>query len=580
MTRSVLAFVSLALFVAIAPGQFRPPQLPYLDTVGPAANQLFYQVEQFKVQLRVMRPRPEPLGRLVDTYYEEVLAFTRLIPRNPPRGEVERAYRSLDRRADEVVAATRQAAALNPTLFQFAARIEHSDRMLEQAVASGGPPPPTQLRRVTQSLDAQANELLRIARDTLKNNPLGRQVDAQVQTFNIAVDGFRGLVDRNAPPAALQAAFAPIAANLAVIDQTLATFPGWWEATALRQQTSQVRGLVELAGQLVGSPINPPPPGPIVPPPGPIVPGPRRAAVVTGADAGGGPHVRIYPSQRGDDFHEMFAYHPDFRGGVRVAVGDVNGDGVPDIITAPGPGMPPLIRVFDGRDYRLIRQFLAFDAPYNLGVFVAAADVTGNGRADIVCGTDAGGPPMVRVFNGVTGQRLADIMAYEPTFLGGVRVAVGDVNGDGANDVITIPGPGRPVTVRVFDGRNVANVLSQFDAYGPDFTGGGFVATGRFRGRGADIVTGAGAGGGPHVRVLDGMRGTLIGELYAYDRNFLGGVRVACRDVTGDGVPDITTAPGPGSPAVIRVFDGRTRQFRYEFNAYADFIGGAFVAGR
>jgi hypothetical protein len=423
-------------------------------------------------------------------------------------------------------------------------------------------------------LDAQADELLRVARNTLKNNPLRRQVEGQVKTFNSAVDGFRGLVDRNAPPPALQAAFAPVAANLTVIEQALATFPGWWESTALRQQTGQVRGLVDLTGQLVGATVAPPPPS------APIVPGQRRTAVVTGADAGGGPHVRIYPSQRGDDFHEMFAYHPDFRGGVRVAVGDVNGDGVPDIITAPGPGMPPLIRVFDGRDFRLIRQFMAFDPPYNLGVFVAAADVTRNGRAEIVCGADAGGPPLVRVFDGVTGQRVAEIMAYEPNFRGGVRVAVGDVNGDGANDIITVPGPGRPVTVRVFDGRNMPKVLSQFDAYTPDVIVGGYVAAGRFRGRGADIVTGPGAGGGPHVKLFEGMRGTLIGELFAYDRNFAGGVRVACRDITGDGVPDITTAPGAGMPAVIRAFDGRTRQLRFEFNAYADFLGGAFIAGR
>jgi hypothetical protein len=242
--------------------------------------------------------------------------------------------------------------------------------------------------------------------------------------------------------------------------------------------------------------------------------------------------------------------------------------------------MPPLVRVYDGRDFRIVRQFLAFDPPYDRGVWVAAADLTGNGRADVVCGADAGGPPLVRVFDAATGRRLAEIMAYEPTFRGGVRVAVGDVNADGATDVITVSGPGRPVFVRVFDGRNVANVLAQFDAYAPDFTGGGFVAAGRFRGRGADIITGAAAGGGPHVRIFDGQRGTVLGEFFAYDRNFAGGVRVASRDVSRAGVPDVVTAPGPGMPAVVRAFDGRSHRPRFEFTAYGDFVGGAFVAGR
>jgi hypothetical protein len=171
-------------------------------------------------------------------------------------------------------------------------------------------------------------------------------------------------------------------------------------------------------------------------------------------------------------------------------------------------------------------------------------------------------------------------MAYEPEFRGGVRVAVGDVNGDGVNDVITTPGPGHVVTVRVFDGRNSTNVLSQFDAYAPTFRGGGFVAAGRFgRGRGMDIVTGAGAGGGPHVRVFEGMRRALRGEFFAYDQAFQGGVRVAVREAT-DGTPEIITSPGPGAPAIVRAFDARDRRMRFEFNAYGPFIGGAFIAGR
>jgi hypothetical protein len=547
--------------------------------VGQAANQVFYQAEQLRIQIRSMRPRPETLGRVADAYYEEVLAFTRLMARNPPRAEVERGYRPLDRRADEVVAEARRAGSKNPNLLQLAARIENADRMLEAAVLAGGQAPPTQLLHVTRSLDAQADELLRVARQTLGNDPLGRQLEGRVNAFNSAVAGFRRSVEQNTAAPQLRVTFAPVAVAWRLLDQSLTGYPGWWDAARLRQQAGQVRGLVELAGRLVGSPIELVPPLPPNPP-GAAPPAVRRAAVVTGADAGGGPHVRVYPSSRADEFQEFFAYQPDFRGGVRVATGDVTGNGVPDVITAPGPGMAPVVRIYDGRDFRLVGQFPAFDLPYDRGVWVAAADLTGNGRADVVCGSDQGGPPLVRVFD-ASGRRLAEFTAYEPTFRGGVRVAVGDVNGDGVNDIITIPGPGRPVTVRVFDGRNVANILSQFDAYDPAFGGGGFVAAGRFgRGPGVDVVTGAGAGGGPHVRVFDGRRGNLLGEFFAYDRSFQGGVRVACRDVTGNGQADVITAPGPGMPAVIRAFDGRDRRLRFELTAYGAFTGGAFVAGR
>jgi len=75
--------------------------------------------------------------------------------------------------------------------------------------------------------------------------------------------------------------------------------------------------------------------------------------------------------------------------------------------------------------------------------------------------------------------------------------------------------------------------------------------------------------------------GRLLFEFFAYDQAFLGGVRVACRDVNGDGVPDIITAPGPGGPPMIRAFDGRTQQRIFEFAAFDPFfVGGAFVASR
>jgi hypothetical protein len=43
----------------------------------------------------------------------------------------------------------------------------------------------------------------------------------------------------------------------------------------------------------------------------------------------------------------------------------------------------------------------------------------------------------------------------------------------------------------------------------------------------AEIITGAGPGGGPHVRVWDGASGTEIYGLYAFDPSFAGGVFVA-----------------------------------------------------
>src|SRR5207253_2684824 len=118
-----------------------------------------------------------------------------------------------------------------------------------------------------------------------------------------------------------------------------------------------------------------------------------------------------------------------FTGGVRVAIGDVTGDGTPDIITAPGPGGGPDIHVYDGQTGQIVRQFFAFDPAFTGGAFVAAGDVNGDGAADIIVGADQGGGPNVAVFSGQDGSQLDSFFAFDQRFTGGVRVAADDFNG-------------------------------------------------------------------------------------------------------------------------------------------------------
>ena len=165
--------------------------------------------------------------------------------------------------------------------------------------------------------------------------------------------------------------------------------------------------------------------------------------------------------------------------GLHVAAGDVNGDGVADLVVGSGSGGSPFVAVLDGYTGATLRQFLPYPGGFPGGVYVAAADVTGDGIADIVTGAGPGGGPHVRVFNGVTGDPiagpLASFYAYEAAFPGGVRVAAGDLNGDGRAELITAAGPGGGPHVRVFDGVTSAEILGVF-AFDPAVAGGVFVA--------------------------------------------------------------------------------------------------------
>jgi hypothetical protein len=321
---------------------------------------------------------------------------------------------------------------------------------------------------------------------------------------------------------------------------------------------------------------------------------PRGQIYAVGADFGGGPEVRVFSAQTHQELFGFFAYSTNFLGGVRVAVGDVNGDGVPDIITAPGPTGGPDIRVFDGSTGQMIDEFLAYSPQWLGGVYVAAGDVNGDGHADIITGPDAGGGPEVKVFSGAnTSKVLMDFMAYSQFFTGGVRVAAGDVNGDGKADIITGAGPGGGPQVKAFSGAN-GSVLQSFYAYNPAFLGGVYVGTGQFgtqtNGQAhEDIITGAGAGGGPQVTVFNGATGAVLQSFMAETLGTLfyddgagaaqAGVRVAGVDITGDGVAEILCAFGPPHDATVKAFSFATGAQIATFDAFPGFNGGVFVGG-
>jgi hypothetical protein len=277
--------------------------------------------------------------------------------------------------------------------------------------------------------------------------------------------------------------------------------------------------------------------------------------IVVGADAGAGPHVRVFDANTNKLKFDFDPYQSNFHGGVRVAVGDVNGDGIPDIITAPGVGGAPQVKVFDGVTGQLTRSFFGLEKTFFGGIYVGAGDVNGDGHADIIVGRGSGNS-QVRVFSGADGSVLSSFFAY-PVFTGGVHVAAGDVNGDGYFDIITAPAGGTSgPQVKVFDGKT-GTILQSFFAYAPTFHGGIFVAAGDINGDGKDdIITGAGPGAGPHVKVFDGASLQAIDSFFAYYPGFHAGVRVAVGDVNGDGIPDIITGAGHGAAQPLRAFDG------------------------
>ena len=193
---------------------------------------------------------------------------------------------------------------------------------------------------------------------------------------------------------------------------------------------------------------------------------------------------------------------PDFRGGARTTVADVNGDGTPDLVVGAGFLGGPVVEIHDGAavaagDYAALigGGFYAFDGADALtlrnGVYLAAGDVTGDGFADLVVGGGPGGGPRVLVLDGkkLSSNDLAGayaspvanfFVAGNDADRGGVRVAAMDADGDGRADVVAASGEGSAPDVRVYFGRALGGAgepaeFQDLDPFGGTPPGGVFV---------------------------------------------------------------------------------------------------------
>ncbi|GAH01539.1 unnamed protein product, partial [marine sediment metagenome] len=126
---------------------------------------------------------------------------------------------------------------------------------------------------------------------------------------------------------------------------------------------------------------TPPAPPPVGgPPQGEQVTTPSQ--IVTAPGPGGGPHVRSFDRYGTPTMVNFFAFASNFHGGVSVAYSDINGDGQKEIVTGAGPGGGPHIRAFRENGEEVI-NFFPFHPNFRGGINIATGDVNGDGRDEI-----------------------------------------------------------------------------------------------------------------------------------------------------------------------------------------------------
>ncbi len=259
--------------------------------------------------------------------------------------------------------------------------------------------------------------------------------------------------------------------------------------------------------------------------------------------AGTGPGVvtEVRVIDGADRVTELFSVQPfedGFTGGVYVAAGDVNGDGTPDIAISPDEGGGPRVRLYSGADFSQLNDFFGIeDSSFRGGARVAFGDLNADATADLLVAAGFGGGPRVAGFNGrslaagaTTPDKLfPDFFVFEQTLRNGVFIAAGDLNADGFADVIAGGGPGGGPRVFALSGQALASTGEPDQVQVANFFAGDTANRGGIRivakdldgDARADLVTGDGTDAGSRVTGYAGVaipsNDTPDAQLFEFD---------------------------------------------------------------
>lgn len=236
------------------------------------------------------------------------------------------------------------------------------------------------------------------------------------------------------------------------------------------------------------------------------------------------PRVRII-SRDGRLKKDFLAYPKEMLRGINIALGDINGDGVLEIITVPKTNGNGVIRVFDINGV-LIKEISAYSRDFKGEVVIAAGNLDGKGADEIVIAFGPGTGPGIRIISG-QGELIGAFYAFEKEYLGGLDIEVANIDGlkNGKKDeIIVLPRGNRDMELKIFD--HHAKLVNKFLVFNRSYKSRANLSVGDLSNNGiSEIVVGAGTGTGiaPHVRVFD-KNGLVKESFYAWEESFSGGV--------------------------------------------------------
>lgn len=253
------------------------------------------------------------------------------------------------------------------------------------------------------------------------------------------------------------------------------------------------------------------------------------------------PMIKVYDIN-GELLSGWQPYAVGFTGEISLSAADLDADGKDEIIAGPGAGGGPQVKIFDGAGaVKFNSGFWAHDQDYRAGIEVAAGDLDGDKVQEVIASVVQGDKALIKFFTGwgkpVGKPIIVDLENnFEP-----VRVAALDLGTDGIEELFAGLGSGNEPKIKIL--RLDGSLIKEFLAYDNNFNGGVNFAVAKAKSANM-IITGAGFSGGPHVRFFDSFgKITKSPSFFSYDKSFRGGVNVDYGDIDGDGRAELLTLP-------------------------------------
>ena len=265
---------------------------------------------------------------------------------------------------------------------------------------------------------------------------------------------------------------------------------------------------------------------------------------------------------------EVVPYGSGYRRSVNLALGDVSGDMIEETVVAAGDGGGPRVQFYN-LSKELLYEFYAFDSSWRRGADIAVGDVNGDGQNELIVGTISPSGPLVATYAidlaSKTATKLNEFSVFG-THDGGIQLASGDLDGNGVDEIIAAAGKGGGPRVSIFN--NTGNVIKSFYAYDLSFKGGADVSTGDVSGTAAEeLVVGPMTRGSSKIQVYSAMSETPDTTFYAYDAGYRGGVRVSVGNVIPQTAKEeiVTVPDNGGGPTVnyLSATGSRLHTFRF-----------------